>query len=311
MLDVWKSVEKKLTRVTEVNEKGAWVSLVAPTEQEIEQVHQQTGVMLDFLKSPMDDEERPRIEIEEGKILLIINIPTIESERGRISYDTIPFGMILTETNLITVCLENNVLIEDFVNGHIKTWFTFKKTRFILQILWRTAALYLKYLKEIDKRTNEIERELHRSTKNEQLIKLLDLEKSLVYFNTSLKANEMVMEKLLKSALIRMYPEDQDLLEDVITENKQAIDMAEIYSSILSGMMDAFASIISNNLNMVMKFLASVTIILALPTMIASFYGMNVALPLQDSPYAFIFVVTSAVMLSGVAVVYLVRKGMF
>ncbi|WP_366922441.1 magnesium transporter CorA family protein [Metallumcola ferriviriculae] len=311
MLKAWRTVENKLHETEDLNHKGAWVSLVKPTETEIQRVNRETGVMLDFLKAPLDDEERPRIEVEEGTILIIINIPTIESERGRTRYDTIPFGMIVTANNLITVCLEDNILLEDFVNGRIKTWYTFKKTRFIFQILYRTAALYLKYLKEIDKKTNDIERELHRSMRNEQLIKLLDLEKSLVYFNTSLKANEIVMEKLLKSPFLKMYPEDQDLLEDVITENKQAIDMAEIYSSILSGMMDAFASIISNNLNMVMKFLASVTIILALPTMVASFFGMNVVLPMQDNPFAFIFTVGLSLTLSGAAIIYLVKKNMF
>ncbi len=311
MLKVWKTVENKLTEIAKINEKGGWVNLVNPTDAEIEWVHQGTGVVLDFLKAPLDDEERPRIEMEGGNLLIIINMPTIESERGRIRYDTIPFGMVVTDTNLITVCLEDNILIDDFINGRIKTWYTYKKTRFILQILYRTAALYLKYLKEIDGKTNDIERELHRSMKNEELIKLLDLEKSLVYFNTSLKANEIVMEKLLKSSFLKMYPEDQDLLEDVITENQQAIDMAEIYSSILSGMMDAFASIISNNLNIVMKFLTSVTIILSLPTMVASFYGMNVALPLQEQSYAFLFTIMLSFALSGAAAFFLVKKDMF
>jgi magnesium transporter len=226
-------------------------------------------------------------------------------------YDTIPLGIVITEDHIVTTCLEDLSILHDFSQGKVKGLATFKKTRFVFQILYKNASLYLKYLREINKKTNEIELELHKSMRNQELIRLLNLEKSLVYFTTSLRSNELVMEKLLRSKTIKMYEEDQDLLEDVIIENKQAIEMADIYSNILSGMMDAFASIISNNLNIVMKFLAAITIVLALPTMVASFFGMNVPVPFQESPHGFVIAVGISTLLSAFGVMYLAKKDMF
>lgn len=305
-------------------EKGIWVNIVNPTEDELNQISRCTAIHPDLLKAALDEEERSRIEVEDGQLLILINIPTFESANGDIIYDAIPLGIIVTENNVVTVSLRDNLILKDFEFSKQKAFYTYKKTRFVLQILFMTASYYLRYLKQIDKRSNEVENQLHGSMKNEELIKLLHLEKSLVYFLTSLRANEVVMEKLLKSQLIKfdpdmqmtsqllkMYPEDEELLEDVITENKQAIEMAETYSNILSGMMDAFASVISNNLNIVMKFLTSITIVMALPTMVASFYGMNVPLPFQNSSFSFALVLGISVLLSVIGVVLLRRKNMF
>jgi magnesium transporter len=173
------------------------------------------------------------------------------------------------------------------------------------------AKDFLRYLRYIDKKTDDVEKQLHKSMKNKELFKLLDLAKSLVYFTTSLKSNETVLEKLLRGRYLKMYEEDQDLLEDVIIENKQALEMANIHSSILSGMMDAFASVISNNLNIVMKFLTSVTIVMAIPTMVSSLFGMNVALPMQNNPLAFLYLVLISLGVSAGAVYYLYKKQMF
>jgi magnesium transporter len=193
----------------------------------------------------------------------------------------------------------------------VKEFFTYKKTRFALQILYVISIYYLRYLKQINKKTNEIERELHQSMKNKELYAFLALEKSLVYFTTSLKSNKVVLAKIMRFNYLKMYEEDKDLLEDVIIENTQAIEMAETYSSILSGMMDAFASIISNNLNMVMKFLTSITIILSFPTMVASFFGMNVGLPFQQHPMAFFFALSLAVFLAGLTAFVFWKKKYF
>lgn len=220
----------------------------------------------------------------------------------------------MTSDLLITVCLEETPVLSVFMDGRVRDFHTFMKTRFILQILYKNASLYLQYLRIIDKKSEVIERKLHQSQKNQELIELLELEKSLVYFTTSLRSNEVVLEKLLRNEKIKKYPEDTELLEDVINENKQAIEMANIYSGILSGTMDAFASVISNNLNIVMKFLATITIVMSIPTMVASFYGMNVnsaGMPFADSPYGFVIVLGFAVVLSLIVAWIFSKKDFF
>jgi magnesium transporter len=324
MIKIFQTIDDKLVVIEDPKEKGIWISVINPTEDELTQVTKNTGIIPDLLKAALDEEERSRIEVDDGQLLILINVPISEQTSSGLYYDAIPLGIIAHENCVVTVCLRDNYILKEFELSRPKSFYTFKKTRFVLQILFKTATYYLRFLRQIDKRSNEVENQLHRSMKNEELIKLLNLEKSLVYFTTSLRANEIVMEKLLKSHLIKtdpdleltsqllkMYPEDEELLEDVITENKQAIDMSETYSNILSGMMDAFASVISNNLNIVMKFLTSVTIILALPTMVASFYGMNVAMPFQHSPYAFWLIIGISFVLSMTGVILLRRKDMF
>lgn len=313
---LYKTIDDKLIKLDNIEETGVWINLVCPTDHEIEETVSQTGLFPEYLRAALDEEEVSRIEAECNQMLIIIDVPIVKEND---SYDTMPLGIVINERFIVTVCLEHNNVIDDFIREQVRNFYTFKKTRFLFQIFFRTAVLYLKYLRLIDRKTNEIERELHQSMKNKELIKLLTLEKSLVYFTTSLHANEKVMEKILRLRgktntevqLIKMYPDDEELLEDVIVENKQAIEMAHIYSNILSGMMDAFASIISNNLNIVMKFLASITIVLALPTMIASFFGMNVPVPLGESPNGFLIVLGISVISSIAAVILLLRKNMF
>ncbi len=320
MLKVYRTVDEKLTEITNLEEKGAWICLTAPSDEELGRVSTCTGVTEEFLRHPLDDEERPRIEVEPGQMLIIVKIPVERRQNGSEFYDTIPLGVIITKEQVVTVCLEDNLLVQELISGG--GLYTFKKTRFLLQVLVKTADLYLRYLRQIDKRSSELQQRLSRSMRNEELLQLLEIQKSLVYFTTSLKANGIVMEKLLRtqlvkaeeapaSQLVKMYPEDEDLLEDVITENKQAIEMSTIYSSILTDTMDAFASLISNNLNIVMKFLTSVTIVLSLPTIVASFYGMNVRLPFQNWPYAFFGVFGITLFFCGVASYILARWRMF
>jgi len=202
-------------------------------------------------------------------------------------------------------------VLQNFFKGTVKNFSTNKRNRLILQILSRAATVYLNYLKKINRQTTEIENRLHKSMKNEELINLLDFEKSLVYFSTSLRSNELVMDRLYRSGLLTKFEEDEDFLEDLIIENKQALEMTNIHSNILSSMMDAFASVISNNLNMVMKFLTSVTIILMIPTLIASIYGMNIRLPFARSSHAFAITIGASIMLSLIGVFIFIKRKWF
>jgi magnesium transporter len=288
MLEIFKSTETKVLDKVDVITKGCWINMFAPTQEEINKVSMDAQVDVDIIRDALDDEERPRIERDDGRVYIIVDFPYIvHDENGFAGYETIPIGIILTDECIITVSLKDTPILEEFRKNRVKEFFTYKKTRFALQILFVISSYYLRYLKQINKKTNEIERVVHQSLKNKELFAFLALEKSLVYFTTSLKSNKVVLDKILRFNYLKMYEEDKDLLEDVIIEKTQAIEMAETYRSILTGMMNAFASIISNNLNIVMKFLTSITIILSFPTMVASFYGMNVDIPFQHikNPY--------------------------
>lgn len=310
MLEIFKTVNGELVYLDHF-EDGIWVNLTNPNEEEIKTVCEGLKVAGEYVKAALDEEERARIEYEDGQTLIIVDIPVIEKESNFNVYTTIPLGIVTCKESIITVCLGENTIIKDFVNKRIKSFYTHYKNRFILQILHKIAAHYLLYLRHIEKLSSRIEADLQRSTKNKELLQLLRLEKSLVYFSTSLKSNELVLEKMLKLEYIKKFPDDMDLLEDVIIENKQAIEMASIYSSILSGTMNAFASIISNNVSIVMKFLTSVTIVMAIPTMVASFFGMNVHIPFENIPYAFYVVIAISIVLSSASIYYLAKRRMF
>ncbi len=311
MLQIYKSADNGVITLDHV-ENGAWINLINPNPQEIMYVSNNLNIPVDHVKAALDEEERSRIEVDEGCTVVLIDIPVPDTnlQQGGIYY-TIPLGIIITENNIVTVSLKENYVIKDFIERKNKSFYTFKKTRFLLQILYKNSKLYLQYLRNIDKTSDKIESKLHKSLKNKELIQLLELEKSLVYFSTSLKSNEIVLEKILRSTPIKMYPEDTDLLEDVIIENKQAIEMANIYSNILTGTMDAYASVISNNLNIVMKFLTSVTIILSIPTMVASFFGMNVEVPFENNPHAFAIIFSMTIFFSVILAFTMFRKQLF
>ncbi len=311
MINIFKTVDKNLFKLEKI-EDDAWISLVNPSEEEIDFVKEQLNIEMDFLRAALDEEEYSRIEVEDEHVLILIDMPTADKEDEHLVYSTLPFAIILTEKNIVTVCLKDSYIIDQFEKNSVRSFYTTKRYRFVLQILFKISKRYLLYLKQIDRMSSDVERQLHRSMKNRELIQLLDLEKSLVYFTTALKANEIVLEKMMRLDAIKLYEEDEDLLEDVIIENKQAIEMATIYSNILSGMMDAFPSVISNNLNVVMKILTSITIVMAIPTMIASFYGMNIAwLPIANSPNAFWVILGVSGALSLAAGLVLAFKRMF
>ncbi len=311
MIDIFKTTDGSLKRMTEITE-GSWIAMTNPSATELLEIAEATGIEIDHLRAPLDEEERARIEVEDNYTIILVDIPALEKRNNKDRYVTIPLGIIVAKDWLITVCLEETPVLKCFADGRVRDFYTFKKTRFILQILYRNASTYLQNLRSIDRKSEEIERKLHIATQNSELIELLELEKSLVYYTTSLRSNEVVFEKMLKLETIKHYPEDEDLLEDLIIENKQAIEMANIYSGILSGTMDAFASIISNNQNIVMKFLAAITIVLSIPTMIASFYGMNfVHIPGGENPFGFFAVTLAALVIATITALIFRKKKLF
>lgn len=308
MIRIFKTMDGLIRQISEI-QNGCWVAITAPKQAELLEISNAYHIDINHLKAPLDEEERSRVEVEDDYILIIVDIPMTEERKNRKYYGTIPCGIILTEDKIFTICLRNTPVLSAFMDGRVRNFWTYKKTRFILQILYRNASMYLQYLRIIDKKSNQVEKELHISTKNRELIELLELEKSLVYFTTSLRSNEIVLEKLLKIDSIKRYPEDEQLLEDVIIENKQAIEMANIYSNILSGTMDAYASVISNNLNIVMKVLSVITIVMSIPTIIASYWGMNVGgIPFANHPQGFLSVVIISLVITLVGGLILGKK---
>ena len=314
MLKIY-NTDMETNKFEEVKEfsRGCWINMVNPSENEIKTVCKNVNIQEDFIRYPLDYEEKARIEEEEddNTILFVIDIPVTEDSQDGILYTTMPLGMIVVRDDyFITVCLKKNKLIEDFEKQKVKGFQTFKKTRFIFQILYSNASYYLDYLKKINKETEVAENALKQTPKNEDFLKMLTLEKGLVYFSTALKSNELVMEKTLRGKIIKLYDEDEDILEDAITENRQAMEMAKIYTDILTGTMDAYASLISNNLNVVMKTLTSITIILAIPTVISSFWGMNVKVPFENTPFAFGIIALIAVVITLLTSLWLNKKNM-
>lgn len=302
MLEIYKStLDRELEKLDEF-EKGSWIKLTNPTNEEIDFVVQELEIEKDLIIDPLDLEESPRLEIDEDYMSVIVDIPILQEDMsemdGNSKFLTIPVGIITLENHIITVCIEETNILKMFEENKVKSFYTFKKNRFMLLFLYKTSIKYLLYLKQIDRRSSSMQKMLTKSTRNQELFNFLELENSLIYFSTSLKANELVLEKLQKVESLRKYEEDIELLEDVIIENKQAIEMTSIYSNILVGTMDTFASIISNNQNTVMKLLAVVTIAMSIPTIVTGFYGMNVELPLQDNPYAYMIIIIGSLIVT-------------
>ena len=289
MIRIFKTIDGKMHQMEEACE-GCWVALTNPTATEIFEICNRFQIEVDDLRAPLDEEERSRIEVEENYTLILVDTPIIEERGDKDWFGTIPLSIIITNEMIFTVCLEDTSVLGKFMDGRVRNFYTYMKTRFILQILYNNASMFLHYLRIIDKKSEEVEEKLHASTRNQELIELLELEKSLVYFITSLRSNEVVLEKLLKVDRIKKYPDDTDLLEDVIVENKQAIEMTMIYRDIINGTRELVSSVINNRLNNVMKYLTSITLVMAIPTIISGLYGMNVSgkwMPLSDTPYGF------------------------
>ena len=315
MLQVYKKINKSTITVDSelltpaYDFRDHWIHMANPTDKEIEFIAKTVGVNEDMIKAALDEEERARVEKDDdtGAVLVVTDIPFTEEDETHYTYTTLPFGFISVGETMITVCLEETSLIDDMLSARfIRDLNLHKRTRFLIQLQYTISKKFLHYLKQIDRASQRVQNELEKSMKNSELIEMLDLEKSLVYFSTSLRSNSVVLDKLPK--LTKFYDEDEDLWEDVIIENKQAIEMSNIYRDILSGTMDAFASVISNNLNIVMKVLASVTIILTIPSIIFGLWGSNVPVPFETSPYGFWIVIAIAVLFTGAAVVWMLKK---
>ena len=303
MLTIHKTLNGKMTQV-DVAEDGSWINLINPNEDELRTVTSLLDVDPAFLRAALDEEETSRVDSEDGQTLIIVDTPAMEQDETGVVYSTLPLGIIVTESHIITVCLKETSVVRDLQDGMVKDIRTQQKTRFILNILLLVAKRFLKYLRQIDKTYKHMERQLYKTQRNKELIQLLDLEKSLVYFNTALKADEVTLEKILRGRIVTLYEEDHDLLEDVLIEIRQAIEMAQIYSSIISSMMDAFSSVISNNLNVIMKVLTSITILLTIPNIVFGFYGMNVS----GLPFDQFFWVPILISIAIIVVVALVLK---
>lgn len=288
-----------------MNDSSFWVHFTAAATAEIAHLTTQYGVPDDFVSHSLDIGERARIEREDGATLIVVRVPYFQGKTADIPYITIPLGIVLTSNHLATICRHPTEIISQLEAEPVGQDTCY---RFVLRLLMATSAVYLAYLGKINLLIDATEDRLQVSTRNKELLELLKYQKCLVYFTTALKSNEAMMEKLQKSQWFALNDEDREFFEDVLIEHHQTVEMINIIENILSQMMDAFASIIANNLNVVMEFLAVVTILLALPTLVASFYGMNVALPFQDSPFAFHLTLAISLGLSLLAVLLFLKR---
>ena len=270
---------------------SCWIDLVEPSTTELEAVLSHSGVPRDFLTDPLDAGERPRFDYEDDSSLIIVHVPTPVDDDEVVPYRTVPLGIIFSGQSVITVCSARTPVTTAFLDQIRRVCPPSDRYRFAFRLLWHAGVLFLRYINDIHQRTIAIEDELHRSISNELLLKLLQIEKTFVYFTTSLKADTIALARANTARQITLSEDDRDFLEDAMVEYQQALETATIHANILNGTLDTFASLINNNLNNVMKYLTAATIMLAAPTLIASLYGMNITLPLQSHPYAFALVV--------------------
>ena len=312
MINFYKTSEGELVKL-DSPVTGSWINVVDPTPEEINFLTEEIEIFPDLINYSLDLDEMPRIERDEdeGYTFILLRIPHYQGENVDVPYATIPLGIIIVDGVIVTVCRHETDILKPLLNGKYRGLKTGKRFRFVLYVFLEAASRYLSHLRNINKTTEALEDQLQKSTRNREVLELVKYQKSLTYFATALRSNEVMMERVQRMKLFNQYDEDADLLEDVITENQQAIQMTGIATEILSGMMDAFASIISNNLNGVMKALAALTIILNLPTIVASFYGMNVKLPGEEHPLAFLTVLGLAVGLTAIATFIFYKRDWF
>lgn len=315
MFQVYKKANKAVVEVDKslivdgYDFSDQWIHMSNPTDKEIEWVSLATSIPEEYLKAALDSEERAHIEKEDGILMSVTDIPITEEDDDKYSYATLPFGCIFTEKTLVTVCLNETSIIYDLLAGrYVKDFNIHKRTRFFLQLQYVIAKKYLQYLKQIDRASQRVQSELEKTMKNEGLIEMLSLEKALVYFSTSLRANNALLEKVPR--LVKFYEEDEDLWDDVLIENRQAIEMSNIYREILSGTMDTYASIISNNLNVVMKTLTVLTLLIDTPAMIAALWGMNTGVPFEGKLWGFWVVVGINVVICIIMIILFAKKKM-
>lgn len=311
VLKILKTDAAGVTKEIKQFEKGCWIHLSSPSEQEKQQLVSELNIDLEFLQDALDDEEIGRIDKDENRVMLFVDIPVVIKDGLKENYTTVPLGILVTEEYFLTVCLEETAVMNEFILGKVKNFHTHMRTRFVLQILSNTSLYYLQYLKRINKQMETLEKSLRQSMKNKELLILLELQKSLVYFSTSLETNSLLIARLLSSSYLKMYEDDKELLEEVRIEIRQAIKMSEIYTVILGNIMNGFGSVISNNVNQVVKLLTAITIVITLPMVLGTFYGMNVELPMQDNPQAFNIIMIITVTVTIVTALLFWRKKYF
>ncbi|MBQ6560241.1 MAG: magnesium transporter CorA family protein [Erysipelotrichaceae bacterium] len=310
MMKIYLTKDGKLETIDKP-QKGCWINLVHPTEKELQEVEEKYHIESDDLRAALDEEEASRFTKEDDYTLVLVDIPSIEDKNGKNRFTTIPMGIIVANEAIITVCLESTPILRfnDKMSRNINTKL---KTRLLLQILLEDAKLFLKYLRQINKESEQLEEKLKRSIENPVLLEMMELGRSLLYFTTSIKGNNAVLEKLNKVSAITRYEEDEDLFEDVMIESKQAGEMADTYSGVINGMMDAYSSIISNNMNVIQKFIAIAAVVISIPSMVFDAYGMNIeGVPFENSPMAFPIIVILALFASFLVYQYFSRKRMF
>ena len=293
---------------------GVWIHMVDPTAEETMLLAESLDIDVADLRAALDEEESSRIELEDGYTLILIDVPSTEIRHKKVMYTTIPLGIILTQELIITVCTEDLPVLQAFINNRVKEFSTKKKLRFVYQILYRTTVVYQGHLRTIDKKRNEIEERIENDTREDDLIALHELESTLVYFATSLRANGVVLDRLTRYKRLEQYPEDKELLDDVIVENKQAIEMTVIYRDIINGTRELLSSIVDNRLNNVMKYLTVITLIMAIPTVISGLYGMNVntqGMPLANSPWGFLMICILTALICIITILLLRKKKVF
>lgn len=286
MVTIYRTDDRKIHEEEELTE-GVWINMINPSEGEGEEYARKLNIDIHDLLAALDEEESSRIELEDGYTLILVDIPTTEIRHDKEAYTTIPLGIILTQDTIITVCTEDTPVLQAFILGRVKEFSTKKRLRFVYQILYRVSTLYQSALRIIDKKRTEIEESIEGDTEDIDLIDLHALESTLVYFATSLRANSVVLDRLTRYKRLEQYPDDKELLGDVIVENQQAIEMTMIYRDIINGTRELLSSVIDNRLNNVMKYLTSITVVMAIPTIISGFFGMNVAVPWADYAHAF------------------------
>ena len=292
---------------------GVWVQIFQNTNQELANTAEVLNVDIEDIQAALDEEESSRIELQDGYTLILVDIPTVEIRHEKQSYTTIPLGIILTQDVIVTVCTDDTPVLQNFVNNRVKEFSTKKKLRFVYQILFRTATNYQMNLRVIDKKRTEIEERIGKNTEDIDLIDLHELESTLVYFATSLRANGVVLDRLTRYKRLEQYPEDKELLGDVIVENRQAIEMTSIYRDIINGTRELMSSVIDNRLNNVMKYLTSITIVMAIPTVISGIYGMNVNekwMPFANTPHGFLLICVLTLLICLVTMLVLRKKKM-
>src|SRR5215208_86367 len=308
MLTIYKTTEQGLEQLENMA-NGTWIKAIDPTPEEIGQLVN-WGIDVDYINYSLDLDEMPRMERDEDYTFILIRIPHSQLDSD-IPYTTIPLGIMIKGNMIVTICRYEKEMFKVLANGKYRLLKTGKRYRFALYIFLETATRYLAHLREINRMTESIEDQLQKSTRNREVLELLKYQKSLTYFATALRSNEVMMERVQRTQIFNYYEEDSDLLEDVLTENQQAIQMTNINTEILSSMMDAFASIISNNLNGVMKALAAITIIINVPAVVAAFYGMNVTLPGEGHPLAFLTVIGISLSLTALATFIFYKRDWF